>query len=230
MAGTVQLSGSPTFNADGSCTIDSTGNDRVLAKQAAGLLSATQGWCAVRLKMGFAAASPPVVAPNLWNWGDPTVATMMRLAYNSDGGADVTFRIASWLNAAEFYVAGANESFVAGAHKTVIGSWTASVLGISVDGGAFVTAGGRSNTPNLAAFVDFDIGNDDGINGNARQINSDVYWIMIGTGTLADVDAATIHANGDNDPSFAGTPGTPVFLWTARDTTWIGQSVTGGFQ
>src|SRR5438105_1925151 len=116
MAGTVQLSGTPTFNADGSCTIDSTGGDRVLALSASGLINATQGWCAARLKMGFPAATPPLSGPNVWNWGDPANATMLRLDYNDQGGADTTWTMASWVAGSEFSVSSAAQTFATGDH------------------------------------------------------------------------------------------------------------------
>jgi hypothetical protein len=53
------------------------------------------------------------------------------------------------------------------------------------------------------------------------RLPGDYHWVLAGTGTLADADAATLHALGDTNPSLStlGAGAGTLRLWTCDDTS-----------
>lgn len=185
------LSGSPTFNGDGSCTIDSTGNDRVQAP--ASLLDETQGWVAVLIEPTWASTALPNAAPIAFEWRNASApANQLNLyrasatQWEADGIRNGTITTAK--------VAAAHD---AGDPVTLIAAWTDTTVALSVDGGAFTTSARGGTVGGSALPALFEIGER---NASSLHIEAAVFWFACGTGTLTDADAATIDAFGDRDP------------------------------
>jgi hypothetical protein len=168
----------------------------------AALLSATQGWTAMRVRIDWSATSPPygtAANPFFWGWQDDSNnkligyydATTSQMTFRrSVGGASVTAR-------------GPVETFAAGATKTVIFAWEPGRARISVDGSPFTNIAG-GDVPTLTAAL-FDIGGG-GTVASGHESNSYYLWFATGTGTLTDADAATINSWGNTDPKRSSFP------------------------
>jgi len=207
------ITGSPTFNVDGSCTIDSTGADRVSAP--ASLVGATQGWFAARVRIGAdislgatnfiiarqpGGTSPPLLyfAPN----GGAPLLTMQK------GGPAVTVPA----------------PLAPGAIATVIGTYDAETVKVSLNGAPFVSVA-NANVPAGATSVEI---GQNGVGG--AYLNGDVFWFACGIGTLTDADAAAINALGNSDPGPNQLP-SPLTngvtaVWNATDANYWQISTT----
>jgi len=180
--------------------------------------TATQGWVALRIRAGHAATDDPLggaATSRLFGWADSTT-NYLGLGY--DPATDKWFMNRTNAGSTASQAISAAQTFSRGDGLTIIGAWTSTLAKVSVNGGAFTT---QSNTtiPTLSA-TSFDIGTG-GTVFSGREMNGDVFWAMAGSGTLSDGDAATIHSNGNTDPSStAGVPGTPLFLWKASTAAW----------
>jgi len=203
-------SGSPTFNADGSCLINSTGSD--LIQGPAALLTNDQGWFAIRVKMGWAAASPPTTFPKALHY---SIASSGYLHGIWQGDGSFMWRIQRFNGVSGPGTLDVADSFGAGDRRTLIWRWDASNVSFSLNGAPFVSAAG--GTVPVAAPISLTIGSDTGA---ANWLNSDVYWVCGGTGTITDAQAAFLHAQGDANPDWRSLTGTPTFLWTAQNTIY----------
>jgi hypothetical protein len=207
--GVLTTSGSPTFNSDSTCTINSTGSDRVRAP--ADRISKTQMWLAVRFKTTF--ASSDLTMRRWFTFADDTNNEV----FGQWGGGSAIFSCGRDAGGPGTNAEQA-ASFASGDILTAIFALTSTQVKVSVNGAAFSVAS-NSGDPTITATL-FDIGQ----RGYAAQdwINSDVYWVACGTGTLTDADAATIHAWGNSDPDPGQLPGTPTMVWPANSATyWI---------
>jgi hypothetical protein len=162
----------------------------------------TQGWMAIRFIPRYSAASDPS-AFTMFTWGDDGTH---RLLGESRFDID-SLRFERANGSAGARTVGA--SYSADASATFICRWTATVIGCSLQGLAFSDS---ANTliPSLAS-TSLVIG--------ASQF-ADLCWILIGSGTLVDADATTIHGYGvtiGNTPPTA-FPGTCKFAWQALNT------------
>lgn len=208
---TLGSSGSPTINGDGTCTIDSTGNDIVWAP--ATLISNSQCWVALRIETLFASTDDPYAGGDLrfFQFGT-TDADHLHLVYAV--GSDV-WQARRAVAAANGDANSAGQSFAANTKFTLIAAFDASNSNVSVNGGAFTSA---ARAAGAIAATNFEIGNrSDG----TRAGNSKFYWVAGGTGTLSDADAATLHAFGDTDPQWGDLPDNPTFLWPAIDLDYL---------
>lgn len=203
------VSGSPTFNSDGSCTIDATGPDRVQGPASA--LDETQGWFACRVNARSSAAAMAADA-RVFSFEDADTA-MVTLYWS---GSAKQFGMARQNGGTFGQVVSAVQSFAAGDDLTLIGAWTGTTLLVSINGGAFVSAG-MSSIPTIVATL-FDIARRS--TSAVQYFDVDYFWAAAGLGTLSNADAAAIHAWGNTDPTFALLPGSPSFLWRALDTTY----------
>jgi prepilin-type N-terminal cleavage/methylation domain-containing protein len=177
----------------------------------AALLNTTQGWVAMRVRMGYAS-------------GTRSSTDDFALIFQ-----DSTHYIECWLDGStrQFKLTRANggsnnavsaaQTWLAGDPYTVIWSWTATQLKVSVNGAAFVTQP-NALIPTITAPL-LDIGNGsiagDGI------IDSDILWLSSGAGTLADADAATINGYANNDSSVSSFPtiAQANFVWNGVGPT-----------
>lgn len=208
-------SGSPTLNGDSSCKIDSTGADRVTAPVET--MDETQGWVAVRVKMGYASTADQGSKDTqnnmnylfawydsyneciIFGWQTPNAAWAMWRNHGGTGGGG------TWLS----------DTFASGDKRTVTMKWTATEIALNESGQDNVFHALANTTIPAVSSTELDIG---GRNATA-EINSDIIWIAWGTGTLSDSDLATINGWGDTDPSIASFPsGAQVLhIWTADD-------------
>jgi hypothetical protein len=204
-------SGSPTFNGDGTCTLDSTGPDILSAPSS--LISASQMWFACRIATTFPNTTDPYAGGDLrfFQFGS-TDADHIRLVY---AVATDVWRANRAVASVGVSADSAGQTFASGAQFTLIAAFDASNVKLSVNGGAFA-----SSVKAAGAIADaaFEVGNRAP---GDRAANSKYFWAAAGVGTLSDADAAAIHAIGNTDPTLAALPGTPRFLWKADDLTYL---------
>ncbi len=184
------------------------------------VLSKTQSWVATRVRMGHANTQPGQTGRiRLFTWGPNT---------NEEIWLDYEYGSASFRVGRETANAGAVASvartFARDELLTVIATWTSTTLKLSINGAAMGAGAANSNAPTLEAATQFDVGQ----RGYSAQdwLNGDVLWFATGSGTLADADAAAIHAFGNSDPTIASFPGTPTSLWQANDATYTTPSTS----
>lgn len=196
------VTGSPTFNGDGSCTINATGSDRVRASSV--YIDKTQSWIATRVKMNWSNDTAVINAqPFFFDWAD------------AEGPTVVVAR--AWVDVDQFIMRRINtqqvvsHTFNTNDKITVIYAWTATEHKLSVNGAVFVS---QATTVPPAVHSLFDIAGHAG--GSNLQIEGDVFWFAAGTGTLTDTDAATIHGYGDDPLGISVFPGTPTMFWPAN--------------
>jgi type IV pilus assembly protein PilA len=191
-----------------------------LVQAPSGLLTASQGWVALRARVDWNASSPPRGTTNLiyFEWGD---AANTRLVGYFDATAK-TFRFFRAKAGSTSSAIGPTESFSTGTIKTLIFAWRAGDVELSVDGSPLVVTA-NTYVPSLSSPV-IDIGEGGTINPN-QESDSDFLWFATGTGTLSDVDAATINAWGNSDPRRSSFPA------AARATmVWNGSGSDGSLK
>ncbi len=205
---TLTLGGSPTFGGDSSCTID--GADRVQGPAA--LVDESQAWVAVRARMNVASTDALLVSTGItfFSWRDDSTHKFYCGAYET--GSGVKFSMERYAGSGT-QAQSAAQTWAVDDEFTLVYAWEAGTLKVSVNGGAFVSAA-DANVPTLASTL-IDIGSNNG----SEQANADILWLALGTGTLANADAATLHAFGDTDPDWSALP-TPTMLWTAESSTY----------
>ncbi|KKL83182.1 hypothetical protein LCGC14_1977320, partial [marine sediment metagenome] len=164
----------------------------------ASVLDETQGWWAVRVRVGWDYDDAPYNLPYLCSWQDDATH---RISFYYDEGGSI-WVILNWTGAGADAATSAAQTFSAGDLITIIGKWEAADLGISVDGAAFVLEGDRdSGLPGLAAAT-FDIGSQVG----GDTFDGDFLWVAAGKGTLTDADARLINACGNTPPNRSVLP------------------------
>ena len=187
-----------------------------LVQAPAGLIGATQSWIALRIRYGFASnATSTMLGPEPFYWADDT-NNRFRLFLNTDN----TWNL--WRNAANLGPGATSpaQTFSAGDYVTLIAYWTATQIGLSVNGSPF-TVGAGAGIPTLAATT-FSIGSrGDG----SRSLDGDVLWFACGTGTLSNPDAATINGFGNTDPKVASFP-----AGAQATMVWDGASSSGSLK
>jgi hypothetical protein len=178
-----------------------------------GSMNTSQGWMAIRVRLGF----PSTVQP-----GNPT--PLASLAIDSNNRMQIVWQgTTAWgtrrvVGGVQDTSATINDSFNIGDYRTVILAWTASTIGLSVNGSNFTTVSSSSTfTP-----TSFDIGSISG----GGQADSDFLWFASGTGTLNNTDASSINAFGNTDPSLSNFPGggVPVLVWQANTANYVNSS------
>lgn len=186
------------------------------------LIDKTQGWVAVRCRIGWGNAFEPnggTGFPRIFDWD-----------FGANGYITVTYQEASdqffvqRYDGTTFVVAAKPQAVSIGDTVTVVAAWTANSVSISINGSAFVTVAGTSIPASGEATL-FDIGRRTA--GADSYIDADVLWATGGVGALTDANAATLNAFGNTDPTFAAVPGSPSFIWTADNATYI-TTDTGG--
>lgn len=186
----------------------------ITATYNAAVCNATTMWGVVRLRPTWAFGTPPTT-PTIFRWADNA---NNRLILSFSGG-NWTFSRLNGGAGASAVVAG---SHVAYADITVAFYCNATTVGVSLNGGAWQTAGNTS-IPTLAA-ASFDIGNGD------NPSNSSIHWMLLGLGTLSATDLATLHALGNYDPDWKDVPNIntldPSFNWPGKSSAHL---PTGGW-
>lgn len=199
----------PYVETDGGSASRSAG--RVQAP--ASLLDETQGWVALRVRMGWGVGAEPhggASFPHLMLWQD---SGSERLVFFYNEGSN------TW-GFDRDSGAGSNAVTVVSAHArgdviTIIAAWTSTQIKLSVNGAAFSSAA-NTTIPTLAAST-FDIGSA----ASSLSIDSDILWFASGTGTLTDADAATLHAFGNSDHAPGDFPGTCTAVIPFTNTVYL---------
>lgn len=210
----------PYIETNGSTA--SRGNANVTAPAA--LLSATQGWVAARIRLGWAASSPPR-GGSQWDWwfkwgaGSGASRNSIDALYRESGSL---FDVENYVSGTSVTADSAAQSFSSNTTHTLIIYWTATTIGESVDGGNFVTIA-RSTGVQTAANMPstFSIGSSYG----GSQINGSVLWFATGSGTLSNSDSSSIFGFGDSDPSTSNFSSS-----AASNFVWDGTSTSGSLK
>ena len=186
----------------------------ITATYSAAVCNATAMWGVVRLRPTWAFGAPPTT-PTIFRWANDA---NNRLILNFTGGNWTFTRLSGGAGAS----AGVAGSHVAYADITVAFYCTATIVGVSLNGGAWQTAANTS-IPTMSA-ANFDIGNGD------NPSNSSIHWMLLGLGTLSATDLATLHALGNYDPDWKDVPNIntldPSFNWPAKSSAHL---PTGGW-
>lgn len=164
----------------------------------------TVGGMAFRVSPGWLNTARTGANPVLWQWKDDA-NNLLELRYDV-ANARWEFQRRNGGGTAEVTVA---DTFAADADITVIATWDASNIKLSVDGAAFTSQAG-ANIPTLAATLS-DIGSSAG---TAEHFDGRVRWAASYTTLLTDGNATSLHGFGNTDPTFGTLPGTPTALWT----------------
>jgi hypothetical protein len=174
------------------------------------VLNVTQSWIAIRFRTGFAATDDPYGAapqPCLWSWQTDSTHDY-RIHFNV--GNDTWACIQE--NGTSKTAASAAQTFAYGTTQTIIGAWDSSNnIKLSLNGGAFTVANDFASKPTSLPST-WLIGDRFSLD---RQMNGEYLWVIVGSGTLSDADAATIHAFGDTDPDISLIPGAVTMFWAA---------------
>lgn len=188
-------------------------------------ISETQGWFATRFRYGYPQGSAFTVNPHLFSWYD-NASNFIILQRT----ASTTWQ-AQRRSAAAGGAAAVALSFSEGSILTIICAWDATTVKASINGAVFTSAANTS-IPSLAE-TQVAIGRRSDAVGGAGQCDSDIFWAAIGTGTLMDADAATIHALGNADMYPQDFPGSCIMVWHAKDGNALAgsdtRSVAGSF-
>lgn len=200
----VETNGSTASRAGASVHISSTVVDK------------TQGWAAARIRVGWSSSNPPEAGfEEVFRWtgsnGVDTYSLMWR-------GATRTWEVArreiggGWTDAVS-----AAQTFAAGSTFTLIAFWTSNTLGVSVNGGSFTTV---TSTPIPSTMSGQDIYFGSNPLFPERQLDGEILWEAVGTGTLSNADAATINGWGSSDPKRSDFPSSAqaTLVWAAATT------------
>jgi hypothetical protein len=180
-------------------------------------MTATTGWFAATFIPENASA-----ARRLFCWSSGAAAEIIECFYtgtafelirqHSTTGANIT------VNYAE----------VLGTAVTVMGYWTATTLGLSVNGAAFATVG-NTNIP-VGLGANFDIGTRASISNGSTDLYGAVQWFACGTGTPTAADAAIVATRGTVSPMLDdfSSAASLQMVWSARSTRYVLSSLLGG--
>jgi prepilin-type N-terminal cleavage/methylation domain-containing protein len=181
----------------------------------AALLSPTQGWVAMRVRMGWASSTLPSTFPVFFTWRSGDSSDIIQMVY-AGGNIQTERRAAGVLTG----VPAKATTWAVGDVMTVISWWTATQSGVSVNGSAATVAANTGNPTTLQSL--FDIGS---VGGGNSFIDSDVLWLSSGTGIITNTDAAAINGFGNNDPNVSAFSTT-----TQADFVWNGDTSNGSLK
>lgn len=160
-----------------------------------GSMNNTWGWCAMRVRLPYTDEQYDLAGllAHFFDWRQDA-NNFINLYYDGDAKTFIG-RIRS--GGVIETVASAVQNFTAMSDFTVIFYWTLTQLGISINGGTFVTAV-RAQAAPVLAVADFDIGHVAGL----FQIDAYVRWMAFGTAEPpTNADAVVINGWGNTDPS-----------------------------
>lgn len=198
---------------------------RVQATVYPDILSPTLGWVAFRVRMGWPNTSVPSVGEvYVFEWTDGT--NKIQLTWDTpsnswklhrvDGGGTDTVAVA--------------DTFTVGQVVTVVATWDATHLKLSIDGAAFTSVASTHTAAGLATIL-ADLGSH---TGTAQWIDSDILWFGGSRAKiLTDADAATIYALAPSDPSpqqlgFDIGTGLEAITWPAETAAILAAVPTDG--
>ncbi|HEU5371377.1 MAG TPA: RHS repeat-associated core domain-containing protein [Gaiellaceae bacterium] len=190
-----------------------------LVQGPANLLSAGQGWVAVRARPEWSSSQPPSGGSGwewLYDWRTDS-ANRYSLLWNESSRQ---FEFVRRINNSSAAVFSPVLTINPGDTHTVVAKWVnATSIAISVDGGSFTTTTiSGSYTPSLTTFA---LGNNTPAN---EPFDGELLWTATGTGTLSNTDAATLNNLGNSDPTLAGLPGSASFAWAANTASYQTQT------
>lgn len=177
----------------------------------ASLLDETQGWVAMRVRMGYACDAALTQNNVFFEWQD---SANERIVLDYVRTPTKQWRLARVHGGTFQPVTSAVQTFAAGDLVTLVAAWDAGTVKVSVNGGAFISAG-AALTPTLAAAL-FDIGS---AGAASLVMDGDVLAFAGGTGPLTNADAATISAllaAGDPRPSALPASADCTMTWAAN--------------
>lgn len=180
-----------------------------------GALDETQGWWAVRLRMGWGVtAEPGATSPMVVQWADSNTERLIMYYLESDN----SWRMQRQTGGAGAATGAQVSTHAVGDFVTLVAKWTSALVGLSVNGADFVTSA-NTNIPTLAA-TSLDIGSQGALVLN-RQIDADVMGYADGLGDLDNADAAAIHAKLSSSNrqylTLGDFPKVPIGWWLPRD-------------
>jgi hypothetical protein len=208
---TLGASRHPYVHTDGTTASKAVGR----IQMPVGNLSKTQGWMAARVRAGVASAV--VVSgmfPQVLNWG-VSDSDEMGCGWRPDTGVWYGKRDSGGVNGTRPEIAG---TFVRGDLFTLVFAWTATQLKLSLNGSVF-TVTAHTGIPSVAFPDTLDIGRH--TFSVAEFWNGEILWVAMGSGTLSDADAVTLHGFGNSDPEFGELPGSPLAVWHANTIAYI---------
>lgn len=159
----------------------------------ASLIDETQGWVAIWLRNGYPTTLGSPFAPNspvAFCFSDNAVD---RIAFVSTAGANA-WRCQRSAGGSTGTATSGAVSVAAGDYTLIVGRWTAALIGISVDGVAFVDVA-DANIPVLAATT-FDLGSSASCTGTygLTMVDGEIAWAATGLGTLTNAGVAALYA------------------------------------
>jgi hypothetical protein len=189
-------------------------------------MNATTGWFAARIRPSWSSSgSLPNGAPGIFEWNNNDNNRIF-IAFSSVNSVQV-FRIGGGSGGVGPSQAA---TFNAGDTLTVVGYWTATTVGISINGSAFTTAG-QTTIPSSPPAT-FDIGSLWTHNAGAgEELDGDFLWAAAGAGTLTNSDAASLNAYGNSDPTLASlnnidSADTATMAWDGEASQYTGTNST----
>jgi hypothetical protein len=173
----------------------------------AGVLDETEMFIVMRVRPTWASGASPSDPATLFEWRDDDNNRL--ILFHDDASQEWRFqRLAAGVGAA----AAVGSVHIADDDITLAAYVTAAEIGISLDGGSFVTAA-NSSIPTPAAAT-FDIGSRNG----ANDSDCAFHWVFVGLGPITD--PAAWDALGNTDPTWDTAPewdGSASFLWPGID-------------
>lgn len=193
-----------TFGARGACGIVAPSS--VVGSQAAQL------WVVARVRLNAPYNAAPVFR-DYFRWSSIPVANTLCLQYRNDLQMFQVSRRPG--NDRESAV----QSFVAKSKKTLAAAFTATQIGIGVDGASLLWSN-NSNTNPTDMTPTFQIGWNDG---NQRWCNDDFLWFAMGIGSLTDAYFAALNALGDTPPDYNSLPADAqmTMIWKSVDGRYM---------
>lgn len=187
------------------------------------------GWVAMKFRAGWASTEDPHGGNiYLFNWENNAGTDIIDVWYDP---TDDKFKLRRKKNASDTTVATPAANFLKDSLHTVVAAWTPTGLSISLDGAAFATAA-DTGAPNLVGGADYAIGHrrTTGLN----HIDSEIFWVAMGYGTLVAKDVTTLNAlvettgeagylsqlmRGGDLP--LGDGAAPALFWPAINSTYL---------
>jgi hypothetical protein len=202
----------PYVHTDGATASRSSGNLILPAPVINELLDEAQGWVAMRIRPSLTQL-PSGYGMYLFSWRNSWTGPFLNMRLGL-GGTDSNLLLQSNPGGSVSLA----PSVTPGQGYTVVAAWTPSQLGLSWNGGAFVTAA-RSDIPDLST-VQANLGQQWNTD-SQRALNGELLWVAMGTGTLTDDDAAALAALGDTDPTPTNFPEAAQLtaLWNCTATS-----------
>lgn len=168
------------------------------------LVTPTQGWVALRVRHNWGTSNEPAGGSGFPQYFNRAGTGSNRILFFYQESLN-NLRLARDTSAPDMNDAVVSFSPVAGNVYTLIGTWTATQVGVSINGATF-TKVANSNIPTITNT--FSIG---GVS------DCDYFWFACGTGTLTDADASLLNSFGNTAPAPWALPSTSqtTLVWDA---------------